>query len=346
MEGTSVACIDNIERDFGGDALCSVLTQESWRDRVLGKTMTATVPTTTTWLATGNNIRFVGDVTTRVIPCDLDPHCERPEERRFDVNLHEWVPKNRAELVVAGLTVLRAYRVAGEPPQGLPVFGRFEDWSRVVRSALVWCGEADPCEGRRRIEETDPVRSQLRALLLPWHAEFKSEPKTAAEVILHTEESTAGSDRRLQQALLEVAGKGGKVDSRRLGNYLAKNERRQEEGLRVERVGERQGVALWRCASAATPSRPAAPESVGFVGLVGSSGSTGTASDASPVELRASEGAEEIEPAETNPRNPRNPPLEGAESAGGEEAALLASLVDAFDGELLGDSETGAEAAL
>lgn len=67
------------------------------------------------------------------------------------------MPENRAKLVVAGLTVLRAYHVAGRPDQGLPVFGRFEEWSDWVRSSLVWLGMANPCITRKRAEEVDPV---------------------------------------------------------------------------------------------------------------------------------------------------------------------------------------------
>ena len=176
MEGISVACIDNIEHDFGGAAMCSVLTQETWRDRILGKTGTATVPTNTTWIATGNNIRFVGDITTRVVLCDLDPTVERPEERVYQVNLHKYVPEHRAELVVAGLTVLRAFHVAGLPSQGLRVFGRFEEWSDRVRSALVWLGLADPCLGRARIHEYDPVGRQLKAFLVGWYGAANDAP--------------------------------------------------------------------------------------------------------------------------------------------------------------------------
>lgn len=56
MEGDSVCCIDNIERPLGGEALCSVLTQTFYKDRILGESRNVSVPTLTTWLATGNNV--------------------------------------------------------------------------------------------------------------------------------------------------------------------------------------------------------------------------------------------------------------------------------------------------
>lgn len=246
MEGTVVACIDNVERPLGGAALCSVLTQESYRDRILGRSETATVPTRTTWLATGNNLVLAGDVSTRVVPCDLDPKQERPEERSFELDLHDYVPRHRGELVPAALTILHAYNKAGRPDQGLCRFGRFEEWSDLVRSALVWCGEADPCDGRARLAASDPVRQRLATMLLQWNRVLGSNPSTAGDAIrTATERRTDEPD--FHGILCEIAGdRAGNPDARRLGIWLSQNERRRERGLRVERCGERQGSALWQ----------------------------------------------------------------------------------------------------
>ena len=40
--------------------------------------------------------------------------------------------------------MLRAYHVAGRADQKLPSCGSFEQWSRLVRSAVVWTGMKDP----------------------------------------------------------------------------------------------------------------------------------------------------------------------------------------------------------
>jgi hypothetical protein len=333
VEGVSVACVDNIERPFGGAALCSVLTQESWRDRVLGKTGTATVPTTTTWLATGNNLCFVGDITTRVIPCDLDPECERPEERHFEVNLHDWVPQNRARLVVAALTLLRAYHVAGRPNQQLSVFGRFEDWSDWIRSALVWCGEADPCAGRTRIEDTDPVRNQLRALLVAWFDEFGTNCKTTAEAIKHADPGGHEDGGVLWQALLDVAAKAGRPDGRRLGNYLAKHERRQEAELRFERVGDRQRMTLWRCVPMRNPGQPRT-EPVSLVSSVSPSRPAENGSARVESQSDTSRAQQHNGPAETDSHNSRNSPVGEGQAPLDPADALAARLAESFGGQI------------
>lgn len=258
LEGDPVVCIDNIEKPLGGSTLCSILTQETYKDRILGMSRTVTVSTAVTLLCTGNNLVFDGDLTTRVIPCDLDPGVERPEERSFAVNLYQYVPDHRAELVVAGLTILRAYVVAGRPRQDLPTFGRFEEWSDLVRSALVWLGTADPCAGRSRIEEQDPTRQRLGQLLIAWKEALPSRPATVAQAISFTEDSVdhepvdrIGFSGRLREALLAVAGdRSGHINPRYLGNYLSKHVKRIEGGLRFERGDDRHKVATWVVAEA------------------------------------------------------------------------------------------------
>lgn len=49
-----------------------------------------------------------------------------------------------SHLLVAALTILRAYQVAGRPNVGLPRWPGFERWSQVVRAAIVWIGLPDP----------------------------------------------------------------------------------------------------------------------------------------------------------------------------------------------------------
>lgn len=243
-EGDPVAVIDNIERPFGSAALCSILTQPTWRDRVLGKSQTMSLPTAnTTWLATGNNIVFVGDITTRTLVCDLDPKCERPEERKFEVNLHRYVPDHRAQLVVAGLTLLRAYHVAGRPKDDLPTFGRFEEWSDWIRQAVVWLGLPDPCATRRRIEETDPVRAELAQLLLHLHRVFGSDLFKVAQVMRSMPE-----DEDLASAVRAtfVASGHGDPTAQALGYVFQRANRRPEGGLRLVRGPQSGGSATWR----------------------------------------------------------------------------------------------------
>ncbi|MBV5269319.1 MAG: hypothetical protein JZU55_04595, partial [Afipia sp.] len=166
LQNDPILLIDNVKRPIEGDALCTILTQSSWQSRILGENRKVAVPTNALFLASGNNLTFKGDMTTRALLCRMDARIERPETRRFNVDLKAAIPKRRPELVAAALTVLRAFVVAGRPGlDTLTPFGRFEEWSDLVRGALVWLGEPDPCKTRNFIAVDDPERNDLEQLL-------------------------------------------------------------------------------------------------------------------------------------------------------------------------------------
>ena len=250
LDGDPVVCFDNIERPFGSSALCSILTQTEYKDRILGETRTVSIPTNITFLATGNNLTFVGDLSTRVLLCKLDPRCERPEERPFSENLHYYVPQERARLVCAAVTILRAYEVAGRPKQAIKPFGRFEQWSDLVRSAIVWLGRADPIDSRKEIENADPVRITLGNLYAAWFKTFDT-----MSIKLKTVISRAEDDEDLKEALMEFAPdvRGG-INTRALGKKLSSFRNRIEAGFYIEKTGTNQGVDTWRVCRADTKS--------------------------------------------------------------------------------------------
>ena len=314
LEGVPIIVIDNLERPLASDALCSILTEPVFSDRLLGVSRTASVPTNTLLLATGNNLTLEGDLTTRALVCALDPQCEHPEERRFDVNLHEVVPARRSELVAAALTIPLAYFAAGAPRHDMAPFGRFEAWSRWCRDPLAWLDMTDPCASRQRIEARDPVRGILRPLLTTWHAAFGDTVHTVADVVALTtvpqerSDGTAGAPRpddrllELRKALEAVAAQGREVNTRKLGNFIAKHERRVEAGMRFERAGDRSGVALWRVVRV--------DGIVGYEGLVGYDDTPTRESQTTSIDTFNRECG-------TNPRNHPNPrrsvkPCEGS----------------------------------
>ena len=110
LQGDQILLIDNVKRPIEGDALCTILTQSTWQCRVLGESKKVEVPTNVLMLASGNNLTFKGDMITRALLCKLDAGIEKPEIRRFDVDLKTEIPKRRPELVAAGLNPARLRR--------------------------------------------------------------------------------------------------------------------------------------------------------------------------------------------------------------------------------------------
>jgi len=173
LAGDNTVLLDNLAVPLGSPSLDAALTGRTWRDRILGRSeITAELPLNTIWFATGNNTIVKSDGARRTFLCRLRTEEERPEERdaaefRFP-RLVNHVRKERPALVAAGLTILRAYFVAGRPAQGLQHLGSFEEWSDLIRSAVYWATGFDPAATRQAIQARDTATNTLIALLKGW----------------------------------------------------------------------------------------------------------------------------------------------------------------------------------
>jgi hypothetical protein len=306
LAGERLVLLDNLEGVLASPVLAAVLTSVRFSGRKLGRNEKIQVPVPVL-VATANNLSLGGDIARRSVPCDLEFLGENPEQRSgFRYELPSWAIKEHARLVVAALTILRAYVVAGRPPQTLSAFGSYEAWSALVRSALVWAGEEDPCRTRERLGESDMARAELRTALFLWRASYGEEPRTAAQAL-------ADAPQALRDALLALAPKAdpAKFNAQRLGYVLRAKQRRVVEGLRFDRAGEtRDSVALWRVV-ATTPHDPHSPPILGTVarasnhengnGLDESAGDAGSISESLRTHARA-HTRESGAPAETIPR--------------------------------------------
>jgi len=258
LAGVSIVTLDNCSRAIGGDLLCQMLTQPTVRLRPLGKSDAVTCPAGAFVAATGNNFVAAGDMERRTIVCKLDPKTATPETRVFDFEPVALAKERRAGLVVAALTVLRAYHVAGRPGRPDPL-GSFEDWSNLVRGALIWLGEADPVDTMAEVREADPETGALRQVMTAWSAEFGREHVTVSRVIKKAleqgRETVDGPlvfvNEDLRDALLVVAPGAGGINSRILGRWLGKFKDRVLDGLRFEERGVRDGAAVWALAQVA-----------------------------------------------------------------------------------------------
>jgi len=247
--GTPLILIDNVEAPMQSDALCSILTQQIYRDRILGQTRTVELPTCCTVLVTGNNLVIRGDLATRALLSQLDARCERPDERQFDVDLYDEVPRIRPQLVRAILTILRAYVVAGRPPVAAKPYGRFEDWSATIRAPLLWLGLHDPCGSRAWVVDADPVDATLGCLLTAWEAAFGTAPATVADAVDASKKTGTEAD-NLKAALDPFLFKG-EPDPRRIGAFIAKHKGRVRTGLTFQPLGKTGHRIRWRT----TPTR-------------------------------------------------------------------------------------------
>lgn len=243
MAGDAVLVIDNCDRPLGGDTLCSMLTQEIIASRVLGKSEVKRMPTNALVMATGNNVEVVGDLGRRTLVCRIDTGAERPDQLEHGFSPTEEAMRDRPALVVAALTVLRAYVVAGRPGR-LPAIGSFEDWN-LVREALVWLGEDDPTVTRERVISDDPRKGEVVELLELWHDALDGQSVTLSEIAEMATRAPRGKINELQQALAERTPKG-IFNPRSVGRYLARHKDRLVGGRVLRCVGDPSGVKRYR----------------------------------------------------------------------------------------------------
>jgi hypothetical protein len=150
--------------------IASAVTQHIVVVRVLGEARKVRCPNITCIYVNGNNLIIGAGMTRRVIGCEMDAKVERPETRKFkDNRLLDTVRTNRVQLVIAGLTILRAWLVARPTTTiDLTLLDFFERSAR-TRSALVWLGCADPGGTMQASRANDPYQVQRSVVIAEWN---------------------------------------------------------------------------------------------------------------------------------------------------------------------------------
>lgn len=172
QSGATMELIDNIAGHLGGPVMDALMTATGWRDRLLGTNTIVTLPLFIQWFATGNNVQLAGDGVRRVNYTRFETKEANPEERsgfRHE-HLEAWATTNRPRLLGAALTILGAYFAAGRPAVKLVRWGSYDEWSDIVRAAVVWLGLPDPAEGKQEMQAVaDPIKTSLAVIIANWH---------------------------------------------------------------------------------------------------------------------------------------------------------------------------------
>jgi hypothetical protein len=254
MRGVPLVAIDNCEEPLRGTLLDQTLTQTITDCRILGKSEMIRVRSNATISATGNNLVIEGDLTRRSIRCQMDAEVERPELLTFKYDPIKDAKDNRGELVGLALTILRAYHLAGRPNK--EVLGSFEEWSHLVRGALLWLGEADPVNTMEEVRKQDPRNAALKAVIMEWGRIWGDTPVTVHMMVEKAEVWNKGyAYSALRDALMTVAGQGNQLNRKRFGNWISSNKGKivpfeKNEGgrilYRIEGAGTLGGSQKWQ----------------------------------------------------------------------------------------------------
>jgi hypothetical protein len=250
LAGQQMIAIDNCDRPLDSNVLCQVLTQLHRDARILGLSKMITVSCNVNVNCNGNNLILSTDLIRRSLMSTIDPKVENPSKRQFPFEPVQYVTKYRAQLVVAALTLVRAYQITNRKV-ALDAFGSFEIWSKHVREALVWLGLEDPYISQDKLQERDVKKGTLSSVIAAWreHPTLGGIPCTAAEAVKiigpamppGSMVSMVGGEKtdELRQELMAAVLKRGdrQLTSHNLGNWLNKVAGQVVDGVKFKRVG-------------------------------------------------------------------------------------------------------------
>ncbi len=235
MLGPAAILFDNLRKRLDSDHVASVLTAEVWRDRQIRTSSLLQIPVTNAWVATGNNAQVSEEIARRTLPIRLDPHDERPWDRKGfrHQDLIRWTAEKREDLIWSALTLVQAWVADGMPDGSLTV-GMFEDWARVLSGIFEVVGIPG-----------------LRENWLDWFEDRPSEENRTRQVVEAWQDEFGGDQVRAGQLLpvvgplFDIPPDGSKPSQTMLGGQLKKLNGQVVDGFEI--VGrDVSGSMAWR----------------------------------------------------------------------------------------------------
>lgn len=172
MSGSTIIVVDNLPGKLESSKLEAVLTARIYEGRILGRSQMAKVANRASWYATGNNVSIRGDLPRRCYRIRLIAKTANPEERTdFKIkDLMGWTEEHRCELIVAVLTLIRAWYAAGKPqPKKVPNLGTFTEWAVTVGGILEYAGIEGFQANREELRtESNKDATEWEGFLLQW----------------------------------------------------------------------------------------------------------------------------------------------------------------------------------
>lgn len=237
LKAPAVLFFDNITSDlYPHKSLCSAITSETLTGRVLGESRTAMVGTRTLFLANGNNVVPVGDMTRRTIPINLDAREEFPASREFkNPDLINQLKQNRHHYVSCALTIISAWIKAGKPTTQCKTLNSFARWSELCRQPLLWLDMEDPAGNVFSTMAEDPERVNAGRVFNGLEREFGGTPFTVKDIFQRVNSSV---DSTILREPLEDVGcfDGYSINRSRLGWWLRKKVGWTVDGIRLNLV--------------------------------------------------------------------------------------------------------------
>jgi hypothetical protein len=189
LRDAPITLFDNLKRRVADAALLSALTARIWKDRILGKSKVVSLPVRTTWIFTGNNLRFDSEAARRVSWIRIDPKLEqpwtRPREEFKHYPLPDWVHENRAQLVWSCLLLIQNWVGKGRPPYTERTLGTFESWAQVMGGILEAAGITEFLTNLKTFhQEADEETAGWRDFVSAWWEAHNSQPVQSKDLVI------------------------------------------------------------------------------------------------------------------------------------------------------------------
>lgn len=229
-----VVMFDNVDRFVSYPSLAAALTTHLWQDRILGTSLAPTLTIACTWVMTGNNPNFSGEMARRVVPIRLK---KQPANYAYDLSLPGWALKNRADLIWAACTVTRAWVAAGkpEPADDVPAFKSFGPWRRVLGGILALAGAPGFLSNTTDFHDNSSEEAATLRLLFEEYDVRPFLARDAADLIYDDPEAAAEV---FASTNLPEGGRGLSV---RMGRWLQRHRGHVVEGHTLTKAREKRG---------------------------------------------------------------------------------------------------------
>lgn len=239
LRGSRNILWDNVMGVLNSGSMATFLTGATFGDRILGKSENVDLTNKAMLIVTGNNLQLAGELPRRFLTCRLDRQIENPLEYVFKHDAMKEVKKHRAELVRAGLIIIRGYLQSEDYKSGgvaKDKLASFNDWDTLARQPVAWLAQfnnklADPKKVIDDAVMQDPEQEILGDLLRAIHKEYGSEWFEASQLAAVSTPEYGNGNVQLYEILSEIAG--GRFNSRSIGKVLRFRRDRIVDGLKL-----------------------------------------------------------------------------------------------------------------
>lgn len=143
LQGGKVYLFDNIVGEFDSASLAAALTSETYEDRILQYSKTAKIHVKAMFLFTGNNLRFTGDMSRRVLTTRLKPADAKLAQRKYDFDPRDRATHMRKQIISSVLSLINHWKHCGAP-RATGTMTSYSEWDTLVRQPLAHIANTVP----------------------------------------------------------------------------------------------------------------------------------------------------------------------------------------------------------